>query len=85
MVYARALNVVQQTRKESLEFAKDIYADAGVDALCEPFFSDIQTHLIKGPLHRRPRRGVECVRNYGYGPAVNACAFSDCDGRSSER
>ena len=41
------LNVVQQTRKESLEFAKDIYADAGVDALCEPFFSDIQTHLSK--------------------------------------
>ena len=41
------LSVVQQTRKESLDFAKGIYAKAGVKAVCEPFFSDIETHLAK--------------------------------------
>ena len=41
------LSVVQQTRKESLELARDIYAKAGVNAVCEPFFSNIETHLAK--------------------------------------
>lgn len=41
------LKVVQQTREESLEFAKKTYADCGVEAICEPFFSDIQDHLAK--------------------------------------
>ncbi|PHR60423.1 MAG: undecaprenyldiphospho-muramoylpentapeptide beta-N-acetylglucosaminyltransferase [Robiginitomaculum sp.] len=39
------LNVVQQTRKESLAFAVKTYADAGVKAECAPFFDDIETHL----------------------------------------
>ncbi len=41
------LSVVQQTRKESLDFARDIYAKAGVQAECEPFFADIEIHLAK--------------------------------------
>ncbi len=41
------LSIVQQTRQESLEFARDIYAKAGVKAVCAPFFSDIETHLAK--------------------------------------
>ena len=41
------LSVVQQTRVESLDFARDIYAKAGVKAICEPFFTDIETHLAK--------------------------------------
>ena len=39
------LSVIQQTRAESLDFARDIYAQAGVQAICEPFFTDIETHL----------------------------------------
>ncbi len=39
------LNVVQQTCKESLEFARDIYDKANVSAHCAPFFDDIETHL----------------------------------------
>ncbi|MCF6221315.1 MAG: undecaprenyldiphospho-muramoylpentapeptide beta-N-acetylglucosaminyltransferase [Robiginitomaculum sp.] len=41
------LSVVQQTRKESLDFAKGIYDKAGVEAVCAPFFTDIETHLAK--------------------------------------
>lgn len=41
------LSVAQQTRKESLDFARDIYANANVKAVCEPFFTDIETHLAK--------------------------------------
>jgi len=41
------LSVVQQTRSESLDFARDIYKEAGVKAVCEPFFADIETHLAK--------------------------------------
>jgi len=43
----KRLSVVQQTRLESLEFARGIYKKAGVRAVCEPFFSDIETHLAK--------------------------------------
>jgi UDP-N-acetylglucosamine--N-acetylmuramyl-(pentapeptide) pyrophosphoryl-undecaprenol N-acetylglucosamine transferase len=39
------LSVVQQTRRENLTEAREIYRLAGVDALCEPFFSDIEMHL----------------------------------------
>ncbi|PHR92106.1 MAG: undecaprenyldiphospho-muramoylpentapeptide beta-N-acetylglucosaminyltransferase [Robiginitomaculum sp.] len=39
------LNVVQQTREESLELARELYAQAGVKAQCAPFFTDIETHL----------------------------------------
>jgi len=39
------LNVVQQTRQDHLETARRIYKDAGVNAICEPFFSDIDVHL----------------------------------------
>lgn len=39
------LNVVQQTREESLELARSLYAQAGVKAQCAPFFTDIETHL----------------------------------------
>lgn len=39
------LAVVQQTRKESLDFARGIYSEANIRATCEPFFDDIQTQL----------------------------------------
>ncbi len=39
------LQVVQQTRAESLGHARKVYDEAGVTHLCEPFFTDIQTHL----------------------------------------
>lgn len=41
------LSVVQQTREESLETARAKFKEAGVDAVCEPFFSDIENHLAK--------------------------------------
>ena len=43
----KRLSVVQQTRLESLELAQGIYADAGVKAVCAPFFDDIDVHLSK--------------------------------------
>jgi len=41
------LNVVQQTTESELIVARETYANAGVTALCETFFSDIETHLAK--------------------------------------
>ena len=41
------LSVVQQTRKESLAFAQDTFADAGITATCETFFHNIETELAK--------------------------------------
>lgn len=43
----KRLRVVQQTREESLDHARKTYAAANVNAVCEPFFSDIETHLAK--------------------------------------
>ncbi len=43
----KRLNVVQQTRKENLEFAKGVYAQAGVQAECATFFTDIESHYAK--------------------------------------
>lgn len=43
----KRLKVVQQARPEQLESAKRLYEAAGVTALCEPFFGDIETHLAK--------------------------------------
>ena len=47
------LDVVQQTREESLEMAREIYQNAEVSARCEPFFEDVgslyaQSHLVIG-------------------------------------
>ena len=47
------LDVVQQTREESLPMAREIYETAGVKAECEPFFEDVgslyaQAHLVIG-------------------------------------
>lgn len=39
------LEVTQQTRAEQLEASRRIYAEAGVNAVCEPFFEDM------GPLY----------------------------------
>ena len=39
------INVVQQTLESSLDTARQIYKNAGIAALCEPFFTDIETHL----------------------------------------
>ncbi|WP_421790877.1 undecaprenyldiphospho-muramoylpentapeptide beta-N-acetylglucosaminyltransferase [Hyphobacterium sp.] len=39
------LVVAQQTREESLDMARDIYSNAGVDAVCEPFFTDVAARL----------------------------------------
>ncbi len=41
----KRLNVVQQTRPEYQGQAREIYKAAGVAALCETFFSDIEKHL----------------------------------------
>jgi len=41
------LHVVQQTRKESLTFARETYEKADISAICEPFFGNIETHLAK--------------------------------------
>jgi UDP-N-acetylglucosamine--N-acetylmuramyl-(pentapeptide) pyrophosphoryl-undecaprenol N-acetylglucosamine transferase len=41
------LSVVQQTTESELTKARKAYADAGVVALCETFFSDIEIHLAK--------------------------------------
>ncbi len=41
----RRLHVTQQTRPEYQETAKRLYEAAGVSAVCETFFSDIETHL----------------------------------------
>jgi UDP-N-acetylglucosamine--N-acetylmuramyl-(pentapeptide) pyrophosphoryl-undecaprenol N-acetylglucosamine transferase len=43
----KRLKVVQQTRPEYQDAAKAIYKEAGVEATCETFFSDIETHLAK--------------------------------------
>lgn len=43
----KRLKVVQQTRPEYQDAAKAIYKEAGVSAICETFFSDIETHLAK--------------------------------------
>jgi UDP-N-acetylglucosamine--N-acetylmuramyl-(pentapeptide) pyrophosphoryl-undecaprenol N-acetylglucosamine transferase len=39
------LVVAQQTREESLDMARETYADAGVDADCQPFFDDVADRL----------------------------------------
>ncbi len=41
------LNVVQQTTEGELKTAREVYAAAGVTAICETFFSNIETHLAK--------------------------------------
>ncbi|KPP80541.1 MAG: UDP-N-acetylglucosamine--N-acetylmuramyl-(pentapeptide) pyrophosphoryl-undecaprenol N-acetylglucosamine transferase MurG [Oceanicaulis sp. HLUCCA04] len=41
------LEVTQQTRAEQVDAARRIYAQAGVEAVCEPFFEDM------GPLYAR--------------------------------
>ncbi len=39
------LRVEQQTRAEQVEFARKIYADAGIDAEISPFFNDMAARL----------------------------------------
>jgi len=41
----KRLKVVQQTRPEYQSSARAIYEEAGVEAICETFFSDIERHL----------------------------------------
>ena len=41
----KRLVIVQQTRAEYLDQAREIYRLAGVRATCEPFFSNIEVHL----------------------------------------
>lgn len=43
----KRLVVVQQTREEYMDAAKDIYKACGVRATCAPFFTDIEQHLAK--------------------------------------
>lgn len=43
----RKIHVVQQTTEGELNNARATYTSAGVTALCETFFSDIETHLAK--------------------------------------
>ncbi len=44
-VLKKRLVVTQQTRPECLENAVKIYKEAGIRAVCAPFFNDIETHL----------------------------------------
>ncbi|WP_420433528.1 undecaprenyldiphospho-muramoylpentapeptide beta-N-acetylglucosaminyltransferase [Hyphobacterium sp.] len=44
------LVVAQQTREESLAMARDMYADASVEAECEPFFNDVAERLAASHL-----------------------------------
>ena len=44
------LKVVQQTREESLEFARETYHDAGVEAEISPFFRDMASKLSEAHL-----------------------------------
>lgn len=39
------LNVVQQTREEYIDQARNIYSNVGIKHLCESFFTDIEIHL----------------------------------------
>ena len=41
------IKVVQQTTESEVETARALYAEMGVEAICETFFSDIETHLAK--------------------------------------
>ena len=41
------IKVVQQTRPEYQDYAKQTYAEAGIEAICETFFGDIETHLAR--------------------------------------
>ena len=41
------LRVVQQTTESEVAIARAAYADLGVEAVCETFFSDIEIHLAK--------------------------------------
>ena len=41
------IRVVQQTTESEVETARSVYAEMGVEAICETFFSDIETHLAK--------------------------------------
>ena len=43
----KRIKVVQQTRPEYQDYARETYAEAGVEAICETFFGDIETHLAK--------------------------------------
>lgn len=44
------LEVVQQTREENLDAARRTYKEAGVAAVCEPFFRDVASHLRRAHL-----------------------------------
>jgi UDP-N-acetylglucosamine--N-acetylmuramyl-(pentapeptide) pyrophosphoryl-undecaprenol N-acetylglucosamine transferase len=44
------LKVTQQTREESLAAARKLYADAGVEATCAPFFRDVAALLTEAHL-----------------------------------
>lgn len=41
----RRLRVVQQTREDFVESAQSVYAEAGVEAECRPFFDDVAQRL----------------------------------------
>lgn len=43
----KRLVVAQQTREEQLDKAMSIYAEAGVEATCKPFFGDVDEQLAK--------------------------------------
>lgn len=44
------LRVTQQTRQEALAHARALYAEAGVDAVCAPFFEDMAALYAKAHL-----------------------------------
>ena len=44
------LDVVQQTREENLDMARETYTSAGVNARCEPFFDNVGELLAKAHL-----------------------------------
>ena len=54
------LQIVQQTRQESLDKARAVYQEAGVAAVCEPFFEDI-AHLLAETHYVIARAGASTV------------------------
>jgi UDP-N-acetylglucosamine--N-acetylmuramyl-(pentapeptide) pyrophosphoryl-undecaprenol N-acetylglucosamine transferase len=43
----KRIHVVQQTREEWVEDAKKVYAEAGIEADCRPFFNDVGAKLAE--------------------------------------
>ncbi len=84
----RRLRVQQQTRPESMDFARGVYAKAGVEAEIAPFFKDMAqrlraAHLVVG----RSGAGTVCELAVAGKPAILiplAIALDDDQGQNAQ-